>query len=124
MYSLEVETEFAAAHCLRHYRGRCENLHGHNWRVRLAVDGGRLDGVGLLVDFGLLRQWLREETEALDHRFLNELPPFLEDNPTSENLARHLALRVAARLPGGVRVRCVRVWESGQASAAYYPDGR
>ena len=119
MYTLEVETEFAAAHFLDGYQGRCENLHGHNWRVSLAVTGEALDAVGMLVDFSLLKQWLRGEIEKLDHRLLNETPPFDAMNPTSENIARHLARQMAARLPEGVKVECVRVWESDKARAEY-----
>ena len=119
MFTLEVDAEFAAAHQLRHYRGRCENLHGHNWRVRLAVAGRRLDEAGMLVDFTLLKRWLREELETMDHQFLNEIPPFDAVNPTSENIARLLAERLAPRLPEGVAVAYVRVWESARASATY-----
>lgn len=121
MYTLEVDSDFAAAHRLREYKGQCENLHGHNWRVRLAVAGPRLDATGLLVDFGLLKGWLREELGRLDHEYLNDVPPFDTINPTSENIARHLAERIGARLPAGVRVQYVRVWESDRASAAYHP---
>ena len=121
MYILEVDAEFSAAHFLRNYRGRCENLHGHNWRVRLSVAGSQLDEAGMLADFGLLRRWLREETEALDHRPLNETGPFDALNPTSEHIARHLAERLAPRMPAGVRLECVRVWETDRASAAYFP---
>ena len=121
MYQLDVESDFAAAHQLREYRGQCENLHGHNWRVRLSVRGDTLDASGMLIDFAVLKHELRDACRALDHRFLNELPPFDRVNPTSENLARHLAEALAARLPAGVRVAAVRVWESDRASASYFP---
>lgn len=121
MYTLEVDAEFAAAHRLRDYNGQCENLHGHNWRVRLAVTGGQLDAAGMLVDFGLLKRWLREAMDALDHRYLNDMPPFDAVNPTSENIARHVAERIAPQLPDTARVAYVRVWESDRASARYAP---
>ena len=88
MFRLQIEDSFAAAHQLRGYRGKCENLHGHNWRVRILVSVERLDGIGMLVDFGELKTILRRGLASLDHAFLNETPPFEKVNPTSENLAR------------------------------------
>lgn len=122
MYYLDVETHFSAAHQLRHYKGKCENLHGHNWRVRLTVCGSALDRIGLLVDFGDLKRILGDAVERLDHANLNEVPPFDgEVNPTSENIARILAEDVAARLPEHVRVEALSVWESDTCKATYKP---
>ena len=119
MFRLRVDDSFAAAHQLRGYRGRCENLHGHNWRVELRVEGERLDDLGMLVDFGILKGILGRELERLDHSFLNDTPPFDRINPTSENLARHLFDAVGRELPDGVRVASVAVWESDRCAAAY-----
>jgi len=124
MYTLEVESDFSAAHRLRGYRGKCENLHGHNWRVRAAVSGRKLDATGLLVDFGDLKRWLADCLSALDHQMLNEVRPFDRENPTSENLARHLALELGRRLPRGVRVRAITVWESDRCAATWEPPVR
>ena len=119
MYSLDVESTFSAAHQLREYKGKCENLHGHNWRVRVTVEGDQLDAAGMLVDFGVIKAALRGSLAAFDHTFLNELPPFLEQNPTSENLARHLAETLVG--PGDVRISGVTVWESETCRATYRP---
>ncbi|MBN2712735.1 MAG: 6-carboxytetrahydropterin synthase QueD [Planctomycetes bacterium] len=121
MYRLEVESHFAAAHQLQYYKGKCEKLHGHNWRVRITVEGEELDKIGLLVDFGDLKKMINETTEKLDHGFLNELPPFNEINPTSENLARFIAEDIEKKLPGHVSVAAVTVWESEKCSATYLP---
>ena len=122
MYHLEVEESFAAAHQLREYRGACENLHGHNWRVRLSVCGNDLDRLGMLVDFGELKQILRDALAPFDHQFLNDVAPFDRANPTSENLARHLAETSARRLPQNARVSEVAVWESDRSAARYRPE--
>jgi 6-pyruvoyltetrahydropterin/6-carboxytetrahydropterin synthase len=121
MYRLEVESEFSAAHRLREYPGQCERLHGHNWRVRLGVEGMELDASGMLLDFGNLKRLLGEAVEAFDHCFLNETPPFDTLNPTSENLARILCERIAPDLPGHVRIEALTVWESERCRATYRP---
>ncbi|MDR1278513.1 MAG: 6-carboxytetrahydropterin synthase QueD [Treponema sp.] len=89
MYTLSVEADFAAAHFLSHYRGKCENLHGHNYRVRLLVRGKNLDQGGMLVDFGALKEILRHITGELDHSNLNELLCFQND-PSAERIARYI----------------------------------
>lgn len=121
MFQLDVDAEFSAAHQLRGYKGQCENLHGHNWKVRLSVGGEELDPVGMLMDFGDLKRILREELERLDHVFLNETKPFDTLNPTSEHLAQYLAGQIAPQLPAPVRVVAVRVWESTRCAATYRP---
>ena len=119
MYYLQVESEFASAHQLREYRGKCENLHGHNWRVLIRVRGEALDATGMLMDFGVLKRLLRGITEELDHRFLNETPPFDAINPTSENLAKYIHGELAGLLPSGVSPHEVTVYESPTSSATY-----
>lgn len=119
MYYLQVESDFASAHQLRGYKGKCENLHGHNWRVMVRVRGGRLDALGMLMDFGDLKKILAGLLERLDHKFLNETPPFDAVNPTSENLARFLYEELGGELPDGVRAHDVTVWESGKCAAVY-----
>lgn len=120
MYSLAVETTFAASHQLKGYKGKCAKLHGHTWRVRLTVQGDELNQVGMLVDFADLKKNLLESTDRLDHQHLNDLPPFDTINSTSENLARILAEEMAGKLPGGVRVTAVTVWENERCSATYH----
>jgi 6-pyruvoyltetrahydropterin/6-carboxytetrahydropterin synthase len=89
MYTVRVESDFAAAHFLTHYRGKCERLHGHNYRTRLWVRGPNLDEGGMLVDFGLLKKILRNLTGGLDHTSLNENPALGED-PSAERIARYI----------------------------------
>lgn len=119
MYILEIEDFFSAAHQLRAYRGKCENLHGHNWRVRITVEGEELLPSGMLIDFADLKKMTKEALETLDHRFLNELPAFTQNNPTTENIARYIYEAVAARLPANVRMGQVTAWESEKSRATY-----
>ena len=119
MYELIIESEFSAAHRLRGYRGACERLHGHNWRVELAVAGEQLNELGLLVDFRELKRILKEAVDRFDHAFLNEIPDFQEQNPTTENLARTIFEQCARKMPQGMRVRSVGVWESSRCGARY-----
>ncbi|MCC8190606.1 MAG: 6-carboxytetrahydropterin synthase QueD [Planctomycetes bacterium] len=119
MIYLQVESDFASAHQLREYRGKCENLHGHNWRVKVVVKGSRLDPCGMLLDFGDLKRLVNACLERLDHRFLNETPPFDTVNPTSENIARYLFTEIGKVLPDGVAVHAVTVWESEKCAATY-----
>ena len=119
MYYLQVESDFASAHQLREYQGKCENLHGHNWRVLARVRGEKLDALGMLMDFGILKKHVRQLTEDLDHKFLNETPPFDAINPTSENLAKYLYDELNALLPPGVSSYEITVWESSTSAATY-----
>ena len=117
MYEITIISEFSSAHSLREYRGKCEELHGHNWKVELAVASGRLDKTGLVMDFKKLKQHLWTVLEKLDHRHLNELAFFKKVNPTSENIARYIYHSVKKKIP---TVKSVTVWESEKASATYY----
>jgi 6-pyruvoyltetrahydropterin/6-carboxytetrahydropterin synthase len=119
VYELFIQADFSAAHNLRKYRGKCERLHGHNWRVDLRLAGSRLNTEGMLIDFVEAKRILGEALEPFDHQYLNEVPPFDELNPSSENLARVIAKSVAKRLPAGVRVAAVTAWESDRCSATY-----
>jgi 6-pyruvoyltetrahydropterin/6-carboxytetrahydropterin synthase len=125
MYELVIESEFSAAHRLREYDGACENLHGHNWRVELVVGGEKLGPLGMLMDFRDLKKLLNDVLDRYDHTYINETAEFAEQNPTTENLAREVFRQCSARLPEGVAVRSVTVWESERAGARYTePDGR
>ena len=121
MWRLKVIDSFSAAHFLRNYKGKCENLHGHNWKVELEVEGERLDETGLLIDFKELKKILKNVLELLDHRLINDIPPFDWQNPSSENIAKFISEKVEERLPEGVRVASVTVWESERACATYIP---
>lgn len=120
MYELTVETDFAAAHRLVGYEGLCENLHGHNWRVDVTVSSPSLNDLGMVMDFKDLKALVAELLEEFDHKYLNDIPPFDAINPTTENLSRVIAERLQADLPGPVRVKSIRVWESPRASATYH----
>jgi len=120
-YELFIQADFSAAHNLREYKGKCERLHGHNWRVDLRLAGDRLDAEGLLLDFTEAKRILREILDPLDHRYLNEVPPFDRLQPSSENIARTIAEAVAERFPAGVRVVSVTAWESDRCAATYSP---
>ena len=90
MYEISVDYSFAAGHALRGYKGKCENVHGHNYKVQVTVAGEQLNASGLLVDFVDLRAAIQSIVDRLDHRFLNDLPPFDQLNPSAENLARYM----------------------------------
>lgn len=124
MYEVSVEETFAAAHNLRSYKGKCENLHGHNYKVRVTVAAGELDSTGLLCDFVLLKQVLQAVIRSLDHRYLNEMAPFDKLNPSAENIARYIHDETARELPGGTNratIASVTVWETETAAATYRP---
>jgi 6-pyruvoyltetrahydropterin/6-carboxytetrahydropterin synthase len=123
MYEVKIITQFSAAHRLENFYGKCEALHGHNWKVEVFLVGDRLDEAGLLMDFGLLKAQSRQLLEEFDHKYLNELPAFQAQNPSSENLARFLFERLGAALNrDGLKVRRVSVWESDTSCASYYLD--
>jgi len=120
MYEVTIEANFSAAHNLREYQGKCEALHGHNWKVEVSASSETLNHLGMVIDFVDLKKATREVVDSLDHRYLNETPPFDALNPSSENIARHIFDEVDRRLPSpGPRVSAVRVWESPTSSARY-----
>jgi 6-pyruvoyltetrahydropterin/6-carboxytetrahydropterin synthase len=120
VYELKVVSDFAAAHNLREFRGKCENLHGHNWKVEVVVRGTELDSSGVVIDFAEIKKAMRELLGELDHRYLNDIPFFQEHNPSSENIARYLFDRLTEQLNGGSRwIHSVSAWESSDACATY-----
>jgi 6-pyruvoyltetrahydropterin/6-carboxytetrahydropterin synthase len=124
MYELRVITRFAAAHRLAMVGSKCENLHGHNWKIEVFLTGDRLNDAGVLMDFGDIKALLRDIIGRLDHQFLNELPIFAGRQPSSERIAAFVAeeLQKAIGAPD-VRVRRVSAWESDDACATYIPEG-
>ncbi|MFO0752847.1 MAG: 6-carboxytetrahydropterin synthase QueD [Thermodesulfovibrionales bacterium] len=124
MYELMIETGFASAHQLRGYKGKCENLHGHNWRVQAYVVTERLNEIDIALDFHDLKAMTNEVIAQLDHTCLNNVFPFTERNPSSENIARWIFDSLKKRLAEykGVSVSAVTVWESETASATYYEE--
>lgn len=119
-YMLRVQCEFAAAHHLRGYEGSCNRLHGHNWKVEVEVEARELDDVGMGLDFREIRRLTQEVTAGLDHRYLNEIEPFTEINPTAENIAAHIYRELGERLNRpAVTVHAVTVWENDRAGVRY-----
>ena len=122
MFEVSVEQTFAAGHALRNYKGACENVHGHNFKVQVTIEGDRLDDTGMLVDFLDVKQSMREVIARLDHVSLNDISPFDVKNPSAENIAEYFYEELDRRLatnPVPVQIREVRVWETDIQSAAY-----
>ncbi|MCD6585238.1 MAG: 6-carboxytetrahydropterin synthase QueD [Desulfobacteraceae bacterium] len=120
MYELKVVSRFAAAHQLKMVAEKCENLHGHNWRVEVSISGEKLNNAGVLMDFGEIKEHLNEIIDSLDHKFLNELNLFDGGNPSSENIARYIAEAMQSKIASpGVGISRVGVWESDDSCATY-----
>lgn len=120
MYKLRVKSEFSAAHNLREYRGKCEALHGHNWKVEAGLVARDVGRNGLAMDFHVIKKALKKILGELDHAYLNELPYFKKHNPTSENLARYIYEKLRIKLrTADCGLREVTVWESDNCSATY-----
>jgi 6-pyruvoyltetrahydropterin/6-carboxytetrahydropterin synthase len=124
MYEVTVEAGFSSGHYLRNYQGKCENPHGHNYRVLVTLAGAELDETGLLLDFKLLKNLLRPVVDYLDHQMINDLPPFTELNPSAENLARYFYDSTSRELleitSGRVRIKDCTVFETDTSFARYY----
>ena len=119
MFEIKVTAEFSGAHNLREYQGRCERLHGHNWRVEVIVSGDKLNKTGMLIDFRKIKSQLKKITDKLDHKYLNELRYFKRFNPTSENIAKYIYDNLIKRVSS---LKTVTVWESADSSACYYGE--
>ncbi len=125
MFELKVKTHFAAAHKLAMVGEKCENLHGHNWDVEVYVAGEQLNEAGVLVDFGDIKRSVRKIMKELDHKYLNELEPFVHVQPSSEQIAIYIANQLKpcmADFDPPVRVSRVSAWESANACATYIPS--
>lgn len=122
MYELKVISRFAAAHNLRNFYGKCEDLHGHNWKVEVFVTSEVLNEAELVMDFGEIKKHLSEVLDELDHKYLNDLEFFKVHNPSSENIARFIFERLAPRFDQGpARLAGVSAWESETSRATYRP---
>ena len=122
MFELKVVTHFAAAHQLTMVAKKCENLHGHNWKIEVYIAGDKLNEAGVVMDFGEIKGHLADIKKSLDHRFLNELECFQKGNPSSENIARFIAETMQEKIAEpGIRVSRVSAWESENACATYIP---
>jgi len=124
MYYLRVETDFAAAHFLTHYHGKCEKLHGHNYRVRLWVKSSELNEGGMAVDFSVLKKALKDTVECLDHSNLNDLEVFRND-PSAERISRYIYDAVKNKIPPAgtdAKIHAVDVFETPGSMARYTED--
>jgi 6-pyruvoyltetrahydropterin/6-carboxytetrahydropterin synthase len=120
VYELKIVSQVAAAHQLREFQGKCEQLHGHNWKIEVYVTGDTLGEDGLLIDFGLIKKGTKKVLGELDHKFLNELEPFKKENPSSENIARYIYESLSHTLNNdAIRISKVSAWESDTACATY-----
>ena len=121
MFEVTIEETFAAGHALRNYRGKCENVHGHNYRCQVTLEGAELDEIGLLVDFVELKKVVHAVLDRMDHQWLNDFPPFDALNPSAENMAKYIHDQVKEGLGirQGVRLSKVKLWETDTASAIY-----
>ncbi len=124
MFEVSVDETFSAGHALRGYKGKCENVHGHNYKVRVTLAGRELDSVGLLYDFVHLKQVIQGVIRTLDHKFLNDFAPFDTLNPSAENIARHIYVEISGQMKAienGAAISSITVWETDITSATYRP---
>jgi 6-pyruvoyltetrahydropterin/6-carboxytetrahydropterin synthase len=123
MFEVTIEQTFAAGHALRNYHGKCENVHGHNYRCQVTLEGAELDHTGLLMDFVALKKALQSVIDRLDHQWLNDFPPFDVLNPSAENIAKYIYDEVNKGIGGqaDVRLGSVKLWETDTSSATYRP---
>jgi 6-pyruvoyltetrahydropterin/6-carboxytetrahydropterin synthase len=124
MFEVTVQADFSSGHYLRNYQGKCENPHGHNYRVLVTLVGEALDDAGMLIDFKLLKHVLKPTVEYLDHQMINDLEPFTRLNPSAENLAKYFFDETAVRLQqiegGRVKIKDCTVFETDTSFARYY----
>jgi 6-pyruvoyltetrahydropterin/6-carboxytetrahydropterin synthase len=123
MFQVTVDETFSSGHALRGYKGKCENPHGHNYKVQIVVEGPSLDSIGLLYDFTHLKRAIRDLVEQVDHKYLNDQAPFDTINPSAENLAKYFydeTLRRVSAMPAGARLTRVTIWETDTTSATYW----
>jgi 6-pyruvoyltetrahydropterin/6-carboxytetrahydropterin synthase len=119
MFELKVKGDIASAHQLRGYEGRCKDLHGHTWKIEVTLQSEKLDAIGMVADFKVMKKLLKEVLDPIDHVYLNDLPYFKNVNPTTENIAQYV-YRNFAKACAPLKVKQVEVWESESASSIYY----
>ena len=117
MFEVKVETHFSSAHHLLNYKGKCENMHGHNWKVEVTARGNKLDKSNILIDFKMLKKITNEIVEYLDHKDLNELPEFKGESPSSEFIAKFIYSKLKEQIK---EISRVDVWETPTSKASYF----
>lgn len=120
MFEIIIEEAFSAAHNLRDYKGECENLHGHNWKVEITLESDKLNSQGIVIDFKDAKRITKELIGNFDHKYLNELSDFKINNPTTENISKLLFYELNDKLPEDVTVKKVTTWESDGFGASYF----
>jgi len=121
MYEILVKGDFSSAHNLIGYKGKCEELHGHSWKVEARFEKGSLDGIGIAIDFTILKARLRDILKELDHKHLNKVSAFRAQNPSAENISRFIYERLKKTTKEkGLILKSVSVWESDTSCATYY----
>ena len=120
MYDIFIKTHFSGGHHLRDYPGNCEKPHGHNWKVELEAVATQLDEVGMGIDFKVMKKAANDVGDELDHRYLNDLEPFKEVNPTAENIAAYMYKEISARINSDtIKVTALTLWETERACVRY-----
>jgi 6-pyruvoyltetrahydropterin/6-carboxytetrahydropterin synthase len=122
MYELTILSEFEAAHLIPDYPGKCCRLHGHNWKIEVALAGAELNKLGMVMDFKDLKAEVNKVVDRLDHNYLNELDDFKNNAPTAENIARYIYEELAAKsaFPANIRLEYVKIWESPRSAVKYF----
>ncbi|MDD5065586.1 MAG: 6-carboxytetrahydropterin synthase QueD [bacterium] len=122
MYELIIHDYFSSAHNLQGYKGKCENLHGHNWKVEVVIGCRKLNAIGMAVDFKILKKYLKSVLDLLDHKYLNEIPYFRKKNPSAENIAEFIYLRLQKPLKSikNITLKKVITWEGQNSGASFY----
>jgi 6-pyruvoyltetrahydropterin/6-carboxytetrahydropterin synthase len=121
MFELTLQDHFSSAHNLRGYKGKCENLHGHNWKIEAVISSPRLDKLGMVIDFKELKAALKKVLDRLDHKYLNELVFFKKTNPSAENIAKFIYFQMKNELKsrGSIKLRKIIAWEGTNSSASF-----
>lgn len=122
MYTIAYRTHFSASHHVRDYPGKCKNLHGHNWKIKVEVRTKRKDEIGISVDFKQLKKIVKPVIDRFDHKYLNDLDHFKKKNPTAENIAEFLYQEIDNRLPENVKMHKITVWETDKYSVTYQEE--
>ncbi len=119
MYQLAIDLMISASHRLRDYQGPCQHIHGHNWKIQVVVQSEQLNAIGMVIDFKELSDLAWQVVGKFDHQMLNDLAPFDALNPTAENMARYFYQEIAKRLPKGVKMHAIRLWETPKYLVEY-----
>ena len=120
MFKLVVKKEFSSAHILHGHPGNCKRMHGHNWTVEAKVEGNNTNNIGMVIDFKDIKKNLADIVSKLDHRFLNEIEPFTENNPTAENISKYIYKELSKNInTDNIKVRQIKLWETDRSAVIY-----